>query len=169
MSEPQLTVQMNQALIDASIWLRKLSVDYPTAPLHWIYSPFEYDGTDWCPDCAYYKCRHMRRHAKSRRSEFAVDGGWSCEAESFSYCEGCGVRLECSLNDHGIEEEISLFEECNFSNNIPAIAYSLAELCDCLDWHRASDERPDRLLKIISRFKVHYLAAPKTLNTTERS
>ena len=47
------------------------------------------------------------------RYDISVDGGFSTESDCTQSCETCRVELECTLTDHGVDEEIAaLTGEC---------------------------------------------------------
>lgn len=74
-------------------------------PICWI-SDGDDCGTDFCPDCARWKAKHLRRSRKY--PEAFADGGWDNHRQSdvTSFCGGCGHILSYSLSSHAYGEEL---------------------------------------------------------------
>lgn len=123
----------------------------------WIVTPEGDLGSEWCSNCGYFKVRNLRRRDRKRRADYILDGGWRTEEEHFCFCQGCGVRLDVSLLDYGVREEISHFEEHGFSTAPGEDAYELGELLSAIEY-RGDNERADqeemrsRVIAVVERF-----------------
>jgi hypothetical protein len=87
--------------------IRPLESAAKAKPLHWV------DGDDaggsYCRKCASRRVRHLR--ASEPESRASVDGGWIGEEDGQQWCESCGVILDCSYTDHGVQDELEHLEE----------------------------------------------------------
>lgn len=87
------------------------AADAPDRPAcHWVRGSSELDdvdcdeATDFCRLCCAKKvCEILKKHPGANVS---VDGGWSVEHDSPPYCEACGVTLDGTLTEYGIEREV---------------------------------------------------------------
>lgn len=80
-------------------------------PICWI-SDGNDAGTDYCPDCARWKAKHIRRHNKACR-EAVADGGWDTyrESDQTAFCGGCGHLLGYSLSRYALRDEIEYWDD----------------------------------------------------------
>jgi hypothetical protein len=125
----------------------------------WISTPDGDLGTEWCTDCGYYKVRNLRRRDRKRGEDYILDGGWRTEEEHFCFCASCGTRLDVSLTDYGVREELAHYEECGFSTSRADDAYELGELLDAVEyrWNEEPEESAEirlRVIALVERFLV---------------
>ena len=59
--------------------------------------------------------------------------GCAGESDGASTCYTCGKTLDYWLTDYGIGIELDYWAECQMSNDLPEIAYSLDRLFECKD------------------------------------
>lgn len=143
--------------LDALIPDRRLP--YP----RWIVTPDGDLGSEWCTDCGYYKVRNLRRHDRKRREDYILDGGWRTEEEHFCYCAGCGTRLDVTLLDGALRDEIYHYTECGFSTKPEEDAYELRELLNVVSYRSDNDKleaERTALITIATRFLAEQVAIP---------
>jgi hypothetical protein len=118
----------------------------------WISTPDGDLGSEWCSDCGYYKVRNLRRRDRKRAEDYILDGGWQTEEDHFCHCVACGVRLDVSLTDYGVQDAVRCFEECGFSTNPAEDAYEISEILGALDYRygEESDETRETRAAIVA-------------------
>ncbi len=83
-------------------------------PCHWIHGANEYsdigcdEGTDFCRPCAAIKIAEIVGAHPER--EVSLDGGWGSEHDTPPYCDTCGAKLQGSLTNYGVDQELEHFE-----------------------------------------------------------
>lgn len=104
--EPGATDVALDRLFDLIKILHPLAEKADARPICWITAGDD-AGVDYCPDCARWKAKHLRRHHREYR-DAVRDGGWDPKRESdtSSFCEGCGHLLGYSLTRYGLAEEL---------------------------------------------------------------
>lgn len=80
-------------------------------PQHWIHGSDE--GLSWCKKCALKETARLK--VAQPDADIELDGGWDTEEDGPEFCEGCGVRLECTYTDYGCKQELDHFEEYGFN------------------------------------------------------
>lgn len=138
-------------------FLEPLVPDWALRPAHWISTPDGDLGSEWCEDCGTYMVRHLRRHDRKRREDYILDGGWSTDAEHFTFCSQCGKRLHISLTQFGAVSEIENYEQNGFSLSRDDDAYELSQILASLSWREATERDTitaarQSAIELVSRF-----------------
>jgi hypothetical protein len=98
--------------------LNRLSRDVESRALYWL-NPDD--------SCANY-CRECAVKLVTEKVELdGGGGGHECDAQEF--CETCGVHLECSFTNYGVEEEIDAATQMDEIDK--SMAWTLARIIDC--------------------------------------
>lgn len=111
---------------------RPLARQAEARPICWISGSGD-AGTDYCPDCARWKAKHLRRRGVKGAT---ADGGWDHrrESDSPSFCGGCDHLLGYSLSEYAFGEELVHWSSDAVVEAItPIHAY---EICEFLDGAR---------------------------------
>lgn len=114
--------------LEGELRLLTVRIEKGIKPCHWICTPDGDGGGEWCPDCGYYKVRHLRRHDRKRRGAYLLDGGWPTEDDHTCFCAGCGAILDASLTDYGVEQELDHFRMYGVTPGSAIVAYYVAEV-----------------------------------------
>lgn len=126
------------ALIDA---LRPLASQVTVKAAYWIGSPdgelYFNNGSDFCRSCAMAIIRHKRRRDRANRDEYRLDGGWRSEHDNTLFCSGCGSRLDGSLTDYAIGEELAHYREGPPRPGCIEAAYDMTEVLTSLQYSTA--------------------------------
>lgn len=140
-----------------------IKIRYP----RWISTPDGDQGEEWCSDCGYYKVRNLRRRDRKRRTDYILDGGWRTEEDHFCNCVACGVILDVSLTDYGLEEAVRTFEECGLSTSTQVDAYEIGEMLRHVSFRHdgetaEGDERRAAIVAIAEKFLASRLTGEST-------
>lgn len=127
----------------------------------WISTPDGDLGSEWCSDCGYYKVRNLRRRDRKRREDYILDGGWRTEEENFLNCTACGVALDVSLTDFGVEQVLETYEENGFTTSRTSDAREIGELLSSVEYRfERDDERSEERRQRIVALACRFLASP---------
>lgn len=61
-------------------------------------------GPNWCFVCCEKEV--VRLNVANPDAEYFVDGGWNQQSDSPPTCQGCGLALDDTLTEYGIEYEL---------------------------------------------------------------
>lgn len=61
-------------------------------------------GSNWCQACCQKEVDKL--NARDPEGDYFVDGGWDQQSDSPPTCEGCGMALDDTLTEYGIEYEL---------------------------------------------------------------
>lgn len=128
-------------------------------PCHWVHGANEIDGIgcsegdNFCPDC----CEEMvekisASHPKEAEEvDLCVDGGWTTDHDSTPFCETCGARLQHTLTDYGVSEELAaLTSDCAPSFDQPN---GWLEMASAVENLRRDDPRWRAIARVIDAAK----------------
>lgn len=120
--------------------------------LYWISLGYG-DGEEFCYDCCQEEVDKINKKLgledKSVYNRACVDGGWGIDRDSSSWCDSCGIRLDSSLTQYGVECEIDHFLEnkiTKIDNDIQIDLHYLFE--DSLN-HDLDEEYEKGLISIV--------------------
>lgn len=138
---------LNPEILRGLAWeLSKVAKE--TKPCHWISTPDGDQGSEWCPDCGYYKVRNLRRHDRRHRRDYILDGGWRTDHDSMPICAGCGAILAGSLTSYGASEELAYYLESGLSEAPHTDAIYLSEIVDSLVYIEIADGDLSRITEM---------------------
>jgi hypothetical protein len=151
--------------------LAPIAAKVRTKRLYWIETPdgtlVSNNGFCWCQDCGSAKVRNLRRHDRKNREDYFLDGGWGSEEDGPQFCCCCGVRLRCTLTEHGAQEEIWHFEEFGLRGGSADDAYEIRECLVALECRAEEDEDAAELaaraVEIARRFLAEEANAPSAV------
>jgi len=128
-------------------WLRPVAAKAKTENLCWISTVTGYSDEEYCRDCADVKVAELISAGADPEGTH-VDGGWGGgQSDSPERCETCGIILETTLTDYGVEEELSHFSSNSFDQS-PETAHELLDMAAGCD----SDEQRLTVAKIAYRW-----------------
>ncbi len=86
-------------------------------PAHWVHGAGdlkkgESEGTNYCLACCEKRVAEILAAHPGAVDDVDVDGIGRTEHDSPPYCETCGAKLDASLTDYGVDQEIEHFITC---------------------------------------------------------
>lgn len=137
-----------------------------TKAMHWFSSDIDDPSNLWCWECARKRLIAIRRESPVKLIRWLgwegwneaffqtlsdeelcggtslIDGGWGTEEDGPRHCDGCGCRLDHSLTDYGVDQEIEYLEfhtplDLRWANHwASAVDVKISISDDDLCWHR---------------------------------
>lgn len=113
---------MQRRAAAALVHLQSIMIDPPYQ--HWLQGGDQ--GMSYCSACA--------QKAVDAGDAEAVDGGWDQECDGQAFCETCGIPLQYTLTDYGVEQELeSMMAAKDLAALSPAGAYAISRVLERYD------------------------------------
>lgn len=132
--------------------LRPLADQVEVKPPHWLHTPDNDDGENWCCECGTHKIKNLRKKARKNRDEYFLDGGWRTEEESLISCISCGVQLDVSLLPYGVSNELEIIKQWGFYEPTTYTAFVIVEILNSVSCQMDPDDEQKEAIELAKKF-----------------